>query len=42
MQVQVQLKMVPEKLRGYVYSVGSLLIGSLLGVIIYGPMYWTS
>ena len=41
-QVQVQLKMVPEKLRGYMYSWGSLLMGALLGVIVYGPMYWTS
>ena len=41
-QVQAQLKSVPEKLRGYLYSVGSLLAGALLGVIVYGTMYWTS
>ena len=37
-----QLKMVPEKLRGYTYSVGSLLMGALLGVIVYGSMVWAS
>lgn len=41
-QVQGQLKMVPERLRGYYYSVGSLALGALLGVIVYGPMVWTS
>lgn len=41
LQVQAQLKDVPEKLRGYLYSVGSLLAGTLLGVIVYGTMYWT-
>ena len=41
-QVQGQLKMVPERLRGYYYSIGSLALGALLGVIIYGPMVWTS
>ena len=41
-QVQGQLKLIPEKLRGYMYSVGSLLSGALLGVVVYGPMVWTS
>ena len=42
MQVQGQLKLIPEKLHGYMYSVGSLLSGALLGVVVYGPMVWTS
>ncbi|CAK0780113.1 hypothetical protein CVIRNUC_004940 [Coccomyxa viridis] len=41
-EVHGQLKMVPEKLRGYTYSVGSLLAGALLGVIVYGSMVWAS
>lgn len=40
-QVEGQLKLIPEKLRGYKYSVGSLLSGALLGVLVYGAMVWT-
>lgn len=42
LQVQAELKMVPERLRGYIYSLGSLLLGALLGVIVYGGMVWAS
>ena len=36
----MQLKLVPESLHGFIYSIGSLVAGLLLGVIIYGPAVW--
>ncbi len=39
-QTRAQLKLVPETLHGYVYSVGSLLCALLLGVVVYGPAVW--
>jgi hypothetical protein len=42
LQVRTQLRLVPEVLHGYTYSVGSLAAGVLLGVLIYGSMTWTS
>ena len=39
-QTRAQLKLVPETLHGYVYSIGSLLCALLLGVVIYGPAVW--
>jgi hypothetical protein len=39
-QTRAQLKLVPETLHGYVYSIGSLLCALLLGVVVYGPAVW--
>ena len=40
MQVHVLLKLVPDKIHAFSYAVGSLLLGALLGALIYGSMVW--
>ncbi|CAL5222003.1 g4291 [Coccomyxa viridis] len=39
-EVHVLLKLIPDKIHAATYAVGSLLLGALLGVLIYGSMVW--
>lgn len=41
-QINSQLKLMPEVLHGYTYSVGSLAAAALLGVLVYGSMVWST
>ncbi|EIE20421.1 hypothetical protein COCSUDRAFT_43867 [Coccomyxa subellipsoidea C-169] len=41
-EITAQFRVLPEKLHGFIYAVGSLFTGALLGVIIYGSMVWTA
>ena len=39
-QVHAQLKLLPDSLNGYIYTLVTLLCGALLGVIFYGWGVW--
>ena len=41
-QIHTQLKLVPEVLHAYTYSIGSLLTAAALGVLVYGSMVWST
>jgi hypothetical protein len=41
-QIHSQLKLVPEVLHGYTYSIGSLAAAALLGVLVYGSIVWSA
>ncbi|KAK9828861.1 hypothetical protein WJX72_002442 [[Myrmecia] bisecta] len=40
MEIQAHLKAVPESIHGYVYAIGTIITGALLGVILYGWSMW--
>ena len=42
LQISGQMKLVPEALHAYTYSIGSLAAGALLGVLVYGSMVWSA